>query len=339
MNGSGTVEIASSAVGSNEIEDGTVATVDIADGAVTTDKIRDATIGAIDLASDAVGSGTIANETILNDDISPLAGVQVAKLEAMPTGTIIFGNNGVPTIGTVSGDISIDETGSITLNSLNSITAITGNFTTLTATDGSGIAALNADNLTTGTVPDIVLLDIGTAGTYGGNGNELEITVNEKGRVTSATTNPPPSDIRLKENIQPLNYSPQNLKQLQAYRYTWKENRFGSEPQIGLIAQEVEKAYPELVQIRSDGYKGINYQGLIPVLVEAVNAQQDSISRQEARNQSLQQQVNKLEENIEAQSAVLQELQAQVEQLMNHRANTSPSVTEAETENVRGTDR
>lgn len=341
INGSGIVEIASGVIGSNEIEDGTIATVDIADEAITADKIRDGTVSAIDLSSDAVGSGTIANETILNEDINPLAGIQVAKLEAMPTGTIIFGNGGVPTIGTVSGDISIDETGSITLNTLNTITATTGNFTTLTATDGSGIAALNADNLTDGTLANDRLPDLITPDTYGGNPDYIEtITVDAKGRVTAVTFGPPASDIRLKEDIQLLNYSPQNLNQLQAYRYTWKEERFGSEPQLGLIAQEVEKVYPELVQTRSDGYKGVNYQGLIPVLVEATKAQQDSITTLVSKNQSLQRQVNELEKSLETQSQELQTLKLLVQELVDNMTEvTSPSVTQSESDNLGGTNR
>jgi len=40
--------------------------------------------------------------------------------------------------------------------------------------------------------------------------------------------------------------------------------------QTGLIAQEVEKLFPELVNTDDKGYKSMNYNGLIPHLIEAV---------------------------------------------------------------------
>nr|WKN36507.1 tail fiber domain-containing protein [Tunicatimonas sp. TK19036] len=366
MDGLANAELTSNSVASTEILDGSVTTIDIADEAITSVKILDGSISSADLSADAVGSGTIVNETILNEDIGVTAGIQVSKLEAMATGTIIFGNAGVPTIGAIGGAISVDETGAVTLNTLTAVdidggtidntpiggttpstgdfttlTAVDGNFTTLTATDGNGILNLNADNLAIGTLPSDRFPDLITAGTYGGGPNHVEsITVDAKGRVTAVAFGPSPSDIRLKENIQELHYSPQNLNQLQAYHYTWKENQFGNKPQIGLIAQEVEKVYPELVQTRSDGYKGVNYEGLIPVLVEAAKAQQDSIHALQTQNQSLENKVAELEASLENQSQLLKALEAQVKELMNHLAATeSPSVTETEAKDVRGTDR
>jgi len=46
---------------------------------------------------------------------------------------------------------------------------------------------------------------------------------------------------------------------------------------IGLIAQEVQEVYPELVKEDQSGYLGVNYTGLIPVLIEAIKEQQATI--------------------------------------------------------------
>jgi len=46
---------------------------------------------------------------------------------------------------------------------------------------------------------------------------------------------------------------------------------------IGLIAQDVQKIFPELVVTDQDGYLGIDYSGLIPVLIEAIKEQQAEI--------------------------------------------------------------
>lgn len=78
------------------------------------------------------------------------------------------------------------------------------------------------------------------------------------------------SDRRLKKNINPLAGSMAMLAKLQGYHYHWNDNRQGSELQTGLIAQEVEKLFPELVMTDKEGYKAVNYTGLIPHLLEAM---------------------------------------------------------------------
>ncbi len=82
--------------------------------------------------------------------------------------------------------------------------------------------------------------------------------------------------------------------------------------QIGLIAQELEKILPELVtdnvhsydknegiegaekDVEKIEYKGINYIGLIPVLIEAMQEQQQQIEEQLHQIEELQQQIDDL---------------------------------------------
>ena len=45
---------------------------------------------------------------------------------------------------------------------------------------------------------------------------------------------------------------------------------------IGLLAQDIEKVFPELVS-ESHGVKSVNYQGLVPVLINALKEQQSEI--------------------------------------------------------------
>ncbi|MBK8495244.1 MAG: tail fiber domain-containing protein [Chitinophagaceae bacterium] len=47
--------------------------------------------------------------------------------------------------------------------------------------------------------------------------------------------------------------------------------------QIGFIAQEVEKVFPELVVTCKDGYKAVDYSKITPVLLEAIKDQQKQI--------------------------------------------------------------
>ena len=74
------------------------------------------------------------------------------------------------------------------------------------------------------------------------------------------------SDIALKSNIQPLTNTLEKLQQITGYKY----NLINSiSPSMGVIAQDVEKVFPELVH-GSEGKKALQYSGLIGVLVEAV---------------------------------------------------------------------
>ncbi|WP_299464169.1 tail fiber domain-containing protein [uncultured Microscilla sp.] len=85
-----------------------------------------------------------------------------------------------------------------------------------------------------------------------------------------------PSDIRYKKNIQTLSADMvAKLSQVRGTSYglrteEFKEKRFLKTKQVGIIAQELLKVYPELVVKGADGYYSVNYMGLIPILVEAV---------------------------------------------------------------------
>lgn len=78
------------------------------------------------------------------------------------------------------------------------------------------------------------------------------------------------SDIRLKKNIVPLQNSLHKIIQLNGYQYNWQDANRGSALQSGVLAQEVEKQMPELVVTDAEGDKAVNYNGLIPYLIESV---------------------------------------------------------------------
>lgn len=96
------------------------------------------------------------------------------------------------------------------------------------------------------------------------------------------------SDERIKQDISNLSNSIEKLKLLRGVNYLIKESHIKGIPQdskdnlqkkqIGFLAQELETVFPELVsKTDSTGLLGINYIGLIPVLVEAIKEQQIQI--------------------------------------------------------------
>ncbi len=83
------------------------------------------------------------------------------------------------------------------------------------------------------------------------------------------------SDARFKTNIHGLSGSLESVMKLRGVSFDWKrdefaDRNFSDQPQIGLIAQEVEKVFPELVTKDSQGYRAVEYQNLVPVLIEAI---------------------------------------------------------------------
>jgi Chaperone of endosialidase len=82
------------------------------------------------------------------------------------------------------------------------------------------------------------------------------------------------SDERFKQNITPIGSPLQKLLQLNGVEYEMKtgefaKNYFQPGRQIGLLAQNVEKIIPEAVN-EKDGYKGVDYARLVPLLIEAI---------------------------------------------------------------------
>jgi hypothetical protein len=85
------------------------------------------------------------------------------------------------------------------------------------------------------------------------------------------------SDRRLKTDIRPLDHGLTELMRLEPIRYRWKEGP--STERLGFLAQEVSSILPEVVAEPEspDGYFGMYYDEIIPVLVKAIQEQQREI--------------------------------------------------------------
>ncbi|MEP6676480.1 MAG: tail fiber domain-containing protein [Ferruginibacter sp.] len=95
------------------------------------------------------------------------------------------------------------------------------------------------------------------------------------------------SDRILKKNIQPLQNSLQKLIKLGGYTYNWIDTTRSDKEQIGLIAQEVEKQFPQLVLTDHKGIKSVAYAHLVPVVIEAMKEQQVTIVAMQQENEQL----------------------------------------------------
>ena len=76
------------------------------------------------------------------------------------------------------------------------------------------------------------------------------------------------------------------IRSLRGVTWRWRSDipaDIQERPEIGVIAQEVEAMFPELVQVNDRGFKTVNYQGLIAPLIEAVKELDDRLSAIEER--------------------------------------------------------
>ena len=81
-----------------------------------------------------------------------------------------------------------------------------------------------------------------------------------------------PSDERYKENIKPIESALDKVEKLQGVTFDWKESDsiLDIKEDIGFIAQDVQKVVPELVRENEDGKLSLRYQGITPILLEAI---------------------------------------------------------------------
>ena len=90
------------------------------------------------------------------------------------------------------------------------------------------------------------------------------------------------SDIKLKKNVEDLNYGLKDVLNIRPVSFDWKEKRNGKHD-IGFIAQEIEKIIPEVVSEvdtlnSEEKHKTVDYAKLTSVLIKAVQEQQEQIN-------------------------------------------------------------
>ena len=173
--------------------------------------------------------------------------------------------------------------------------SITGNAATATSatTAVSATTASSATTATTATTANAVntsnnyqMNSLGV-GPFGGSGTPGEI------RATHNITAYYSSDSRLKKDQKKLASPLDKVKSLDGIEFNWDDEflkRRGGEDgffvrkhDVGVIAQQVQKVLPEAVAKRPDGFLGVQYEKLIPLLLEAIKELSDKVEVLENR--------------------------------------------------------
>jgi len=119
------------------------------------------------------------------------------------------------------------------------------------------------------------------------------------------------SDARLKTNISQIDNALEKVMDMEGVYFDWKDNK--GKHQVGIIAQEMKKVLPEVVNQDDKGYYSVSYGGVVPVLIEAIKEQQEAITEQQEaikkqheiissmqnQNEDLKKRLDKLENMIQ----------------------------------------
>ena len=106
------------------------------------------------------------------------------------------------------------------------------------------------------------------------------------------------SDARLKANITSLGSTIAKLLLIDGKSYTMKKD---GKSKIGVLAQDIQKVFPELVTVDKNDMLAVNYQGLVPVLINALKEQQleiENLKEQEKKYIEQESRLSKLEDLI-----------------------------------------
>ena len=232
-----------------------------------------------DLIGGAPGTLDTLNElaAAINDDASYASTLTTALGTKAPLASPTFtGTIAIPNIANLETAVAANtaKTSNIvqTTVSGNAGSVTNGVYTTGTQTIGgakSFSSAVNIDStvasttITTGAL--IVDGGVGIAG-----------ALNVGGDVVAYAS----SDERLKDNIELISNPIEKVQSLKGVTWDWNSNADELQktlPNVGVIAQDVEKVLPQLVIDRDNGFKGVDYAKLTGLLIEAIKDQQKQI--------------------------------------------------------------
>ena len=89
------------------------------------------------------------------------------------------------------------------------------------------------------------------------------------------------SDMRLKNNLQVIEGALDKIDGINGYEFDWNDKSPGWARErghdVGVVAQEVQKIHPEIVEERKNGYLGVDYKRLVPLLIQSIKELKDEV--------------------------------------------------------------
>ena len=324
IDNTGVVSITADAITTAEIAPNTITADDVATDAITADELADAAVDftAVDAAviltaaEDTLSDFAAASESTIptTSAVAAFVASQIGSLS--DNDTLYSAGTGLTLAGTVfSSDLgtSIESAeitdGTVTLADLDTTAVETTTIDSLTDGDDlvteasveAYVAANGADDLGNHTATSNIILGIDASTNYlSGDGDNEGIKIGSDGKVTIESTNITSSlavvgniyangtitssDKTLKTDIQPLSSELEKIKKVNAVQYKWINPTWDKKLQYGVIAQEIEDIYPNIVYENEKGTLGVNYQMLIAPLIKSVQELSNKVDQLEKEN-------------------------------------------------------
>lgn len=248
-----------------------------------------------------MGMGTTEPEGIVSLNSNAFSGVPGIFLDGFSTtvGSIAVDAGEIFTLGEWNGstfteNIRVTATGQLSVASTNPNSMLTIGSSVGDLTSGIQLQNVNDDwYIYQNASLSFVIRDDGV--------DRLEI--NSSGDMLLSGSSIHTSDQRFKTDIVPMAGVLENILKLKGVYYYWDTlnytNRgFSEERQVGLIAQDLQKVYPELVHTDKKGYLAVDYSKFTAVLLQAIKEQQKLLNEQQKSNQQQQNQIDALKNEM-----------------------------------------
>jgi hypothetical protein len=275
----GSINMTNLDVDSGTIDGATIATSDITVGSGKTLNVSAGTLtlAANQISGDKVEGGTIAATTITTltaTDVNTgnIDGILGADTARAITGTTITANTGIVPDANDGAYLGQGGTGfsDLYLANLGEIDWNNGQVAIKNLTHGDQYALLVGGS---GTITSLAVTGHVTAS------NHIKALgdIYALGDVVAYYS----SDERLKDNLQVIEGSLDKIGQISGYEFDWNEDAPGWAKErghdVGVIAQEVQKVLPEVVQERKNGYLGVDYKRIVPLLIESIKELKEEV--------------------------------------------------------------
>jgi len=90
------------------------------------------------------------------------------------------------------------------------------------------------------------------------------------------------SDRELKDDIKPIENPLEKMEKIGGYTFTWNDKQSTYKGKdVGVVAQEIQSVLPEIVAGRANGYLGVKYEKIVPLLIESIKEKKIKELKQE----------------------------------------------------------
>jgi len=220
------------------------------------------------IADDAVGADQLASDAVVNASVDANAAIAFSKMANLTINRALVSDG--------SGDVTPATTTSTEIGYVNGVTSAIqtqlntklGNATNTWFSSTDGVNRFYFGNNGSTLIKSATSTIIRNASDV----SVVEFTSTGIGRFDNDVVAFYSSDEKLKENIKELESPLEKLSRIRGVTFDWNDKQEAYEgSDIGVIAQEVARQFPELTTTRSDGYMAVKYEKLTAVLIAAVN--------------------------------------------------------------------